>query len=153
MSPMGPRHLNATQRIMRLMFGSLSANQAIIFAQGPILLHDESEPEPDIFVVRPGEDRYAGRLPTADDVLLLIEVADSTLAFDLTTKAVDYAQAGVIEYWVVDVKSFRVVVHRGPQSGGSWGSVESVGVGHSLTPVSFPELKLAIEAMTGTPAV
>ena len=75
-----------------------------------------NEPEPDLVVLRESKPEYDRRQPRGDEVMLLIEVADSSSRIDLTTKALLYARAGVPEYWVVDISNRRVVTHRRPEN-------------------------------------
>jgi Uma2 family endonuclease len=96
---------------------ALFANRAKVRVQLPITLAPGSEPEPDFAIVRIDENRYRDRHPQPQDVLLLIEVADSTLRRDRTYKADIYAKAGIGEYWIVDIKKRQVVVLQDPQAG------------------------------------
>ncbi|WP_395145357.1 Uma2 family endonuclease [Armatimonas sp.] len=93
-------------------------------AQAPIVLDDLNEPEPDVFVTRLPLEDYSDN-PPACEVLLVVEVADATLRTDRTDKAESYARAGIPEYWVVDVKGRRLIVHRQPSDDG-YGSVQTL---------------------------
>lgn len=90
---------------------------AIVRVQGAIRLGTGSEPQPDIAVLKPRPDRYAKNQPTANDVLLVIEVSDTTLLHDLEKKGPLYARHGIPEYWVIDVAARRVRVFRAPRGG------------------------------------
>ncbi len=83
--------------------------------QDPIRIERYDEPQPDVALLRPRPDFYATATPTAADILLLVEVADTTLRTDLGRKARIYASGGVIEYWVIDLNNRVVYVHREPQ--------------------------------------
>lgn len=96
---------------------ALFANRAKVRVQLPITLAPGSEPEPDFAIVRIDENGYRDRHPQPQDVLLLIEVADSTLRRDRTHKVQIYAKAGIGEYWIVDIKKRQVVVLQDPQDG------------------------------------
>jgi len=76
-----------------------------------------NEPEPDIIVLNRDLSHFQSANPGPQDLYLVVEVADTTLHFDLTTKAALYARAGIVEYWVLDVAGRRLIVHRHPQSG------------------------------------
>ena len=76
------------------------------------------EPEPDVVLLRPRDDDYDSGMPTPADVLLLVEVADTSLEYDRFTKGPLYAGAGIIEYWVVDLLREVLLVHRNPGSNG-----------------------------------
>jgi Uma2 family endonuclease len=96
-----------------------------------------SEPEPDIAVMTKTGSEYPGANPPASDVRLVIEVSDSTLAFDLGPKARLYARAGIPEYWVFDIGGRRLIVHRYPQAG-SYSAVTAYAEGESVTPFTLP---------------
>ena len=105
--------LSWTQEALRLAF----AGSGVILAGGTLRLDDHSEPEPDVLVLR----ARALNVPTAAEVLLLVEVSDTSLAFDLGRKAALYARHGIPEYWVVDVTNRLLYVHRLPDPAtGTW---------------------------------
>jgi len=95
------------------LFGSLLRIQLPMTVPG-----DTNEPEPDVAVTEQPRSAYRGRHPDAQEMLLVVEVADSTLAFDLNIKSRLYARSGVRDYWVIDVIGRRVMVHRNPTSDG-----------------------------------
>lgn len=115
MSPIGARH---AERVSRLTtwFVLTTQGEVSVRTQNPIRLNDLSEPEPDIAVVRPDRD-YRVAHPRPEDVLLLIEVADTTLKQDLRIKVPLYARAGISEVWVVDLDGDRLHVFRDPDRG------------------------------------
>lgn len=96
-----------------------------------------SEPQPDLVVIANPYPAYASANPGPSDVRLLVEISDTTLAFDLGIKARLYARAGIAEYWVVDVVGRRIVVHRDPRDG-FYQAVTSHHVGQSIEPLSAP---------------
>ncbi len=102
MSPIGSRHAAAVRRMARVLSKYLNEKVAISI-QSPVVLNDLTEPEPDIAIVEFREDDYAAAHPDAGDVKLVIEVSDSTLDYDLTTKSNLYAAAGIAVYWVVNI--------------------------------------------------
>ena len=79
---------------------------------------DYNDPEPDIAVTRASATAYSSAHPTPEDVILIVEVADTTIRFDLGPKALLYARSGVPEYWVADVAAHQIRVHRGPSHEG-----------------------------------
>jgi Uma2 family endonuclease len=91
--------------------------QALLAIQDPLALDDTSQPQPDLAILRPRADFYAAAHPGPADVLLVIEVADTTLAFDLDVKVPLYAAAGVPEAWVIEAASRRTHVFRRPDGG------------------------------------
>lgn len=116
MSPAGSRHAGGIKKINALLGERMGNTPLIISVQDPIRLDDGTEPQPDIAVLRWRDDYYVGSHPTPDDVLLVIEVADSSLVMDLVTKASSYARAGIPEYWVFDLVKNEMVVHAQPEN-------------------------------------
>jgi Uma2 family endonuclease len=96
----------------------------------------------------PRDDFYRDKPPTADDVLLLIEVADSSLQYDQAVKLPLYARAGVREVWLVDLVRNEVQVHREPTPSG-FGFVERRRRGTSVEPIAFPRPSLSIDELLG----
>jgi len=115
MTPMGPRHASRTRAIGRWL-DRLLADEAVVSMQLPVSL-GFAEPYPDVSVARWREDLYEEAHPTPAEVLLLVEVADSTVLYDRNEKSAMYAQAGIAEYWVVDLPRDSVAVFRLPESG------------------------------------
>lgn len=112
----GPRHNAAVSRLGRHLTLAVSES-AQVQVQGSIRLDDYTEPEPDIVLLQPRSDFYASKLAGPSDVLLAIEVAESSLELDTTLKAGLYARTGVHEYWVVDINARSVIVHSKPADG------------------------------------
>ena len=106
MAPIGSKHYSAVARLHR-MLQLAWADKAMVVAQSPLRLSKRSEPEPDIVVLKPRDDFYASALPTGPDSLLVVEVSDTTLAYDVRIKAPLYARHGVPEYWVFDLSGQR----------------------------------------------
>lgn len=102
-----------------------------------------NEPEPDLIVLRQDQSLFRKENPRPQDLQLVVEVADSTLGFDLTTKAALYARAAIVEYWVLDVAGRRLIVHRDPQAG-RYVSVAAYGEEESVAPLAAPESLLRI---------
>jgi Uma2 family endonuclease len=86
-----------------------------VLAQTTLSLSEDAMPEPDVFVISTSIDTLQ-RVPNADEVVLLIEVSDTTLRYDKNTKAALYATAGIPEYWIVDVVAREIIVHRSPET-------------------------------------
>ena len=101
MSPQGRRHRAFTDNLNQLLAVRLDG-RAIVSVQMPIVLADDTEPEPDVQILRRRTVPYKDREADADDALLIIEVAQSSLPYDRSTKLRLYAAAGILEYWVVD---------------------------------------------------
>lgn len=96
-----------------------------------------SEPEPDLVVLSKPSRKFRDANPRPDDLQLVVEISDSTLGFDLTTKAELYARAGIVEYWVFDVPARRLIVHRDPLEG-LYRSVTVYGADETVTPLASP---------------
>lgn len=116
----------------------------IVRVRGPVRLDDDNEPEPDVTLLRRRDDYYATGHPGPDDVLLLIEVADTTLDFDRNLKLPLYARAGIPEIWIVNLQDRRVEVYTEPDGVG-YGSVRHYGPGESVAPRHFPDIALEVE--------
>lgn len=97
-----------------LAFSSAFGGQCAIRCQLPIRLDNNSEPEPDLALARGTDDDYPDH-PAPADILMALEVSDSTLAFDRREKASAYARAGMVEYWIVNIPERQLEIHRGPQ--------------------------------------
>ncbi len=115
MTPIGARHAGCVNRLTRLLVGVLG-DRAVVSVQNPLPLGDWSEPQPDVTVLRPRADFYAGGHPQPADVLLVIEVADTTGAYDREVKAPLYLTAGIPEVWVVDLPGDALEVFRPTRS-------------------------------------
>jgi Uma2 family endonuclease len=113
MSPETPLHYSTTKRGAKYL-ETLLAGKAEVRFNGPITLFD-SEPEPDIAIVRLPESAYSMRHPRSEDIYWVIEVANTSLKKDLETKAAIYAAAEISEYWVLDLTTQQVIVFRNPQ--------------------------------------
>ncbi len=140
MSPIGSQHAAHVRRLQELFsaFRSTELRYAIS-VQNPIRLGQHSEPEPDIALLRPRADYYAEAHPTAADVYLVVEVADSSLAYDQQQKVPRYAAAGIAEVWVLDVLAARLTVYRQPGA---------AGYGQQFAPAADDPLTLAALPLT-----
>jgi Uma2 family endonuclease len=141
MSPIGPRHAAFVDNLNRLLARRLP-DDAIVRVQGPVALADDTEPQPDLSVLRVRDIPYKDRDAWAEDSLLVIEVAETSLAYDRTTKRRLYAEAGIPEYWIVDCAAETIEVHRGPGPEG-YRDVRLVGGAETLAPQAFPDVALS----------
>jgi Uma2 family endonuclease len=145
MSAKNPPHaattLCASDYLKRLL-----AEVALVRVQDPIQLSQYSEPEPDIAIVRIDPRKYIDHHPTSQEVFLLVEVADTTLEADRRQKAPLYAQAGITEYWILDVNKFQVYVFREP-SGGTYKQEFILGENATLSLIAFPEMEVEISQL------
>jgi Uma2 family endonuclease len=145
MSPQRPFHAASVQRSSRLLF-NLLGDRAEIRIQLPVILGDDSEPEPDVAVVRFDDNEYSFRHPEAADIYLLIEVADSTIAKDRQQKARIYAKNQVLEYWILDVQKRQVYVFRQPEEG-IYREQIVLSSSDRISMQSFPDVAIALDAM------
>lgn len=116
MAPIGSRHASVVDQLTRIIVGAVG-ERAITRVRGPVRLGDLSEPEPDLALLLPRADYYRDALPGGADVLLIIEVADSTQHLDRRVKVPLYARHGVPEVWVIDLENGLVHFHRRPDNG------------------------------------
>jgi Uma2 family endonuclease len=147
MAPMGTKHSAITSRLSELFILAV-AHSATVVVGGPVNLGEFSEPQPDLMLLKRRADFYSDKLPEAADVLLLIEVSDSSLAFDQGVKLNLYARYGVPEYWVVDVKGERIVTYREPTSMGYARTIEFAAA-DSMAPQAFPDVRIAVGEIFG----
>jgi Uma2 family endonuclease len=146
-APIGSSHVAITSRLHEF-FVLAAGRSATVVSGGPVNLGHFSEPQPDLMLLKRRADFYSGKLPEATDVLLLIEVSDSSLAFDLGAKLNLYARYGVSEYWVIDLEGRRVLCHREPTPKGYARHTEHA-TGDTLAPRAFPDLKVAVDEIFG----
>lgn len=147
MAPIGDWH-NASVDALNAAFKVEAGQRAIVRVQGSFRLSPHSEPEPDILVLRYRPDYYRSALPGPEDVLLVVEVADTTLAYDRDFKLPLYARAGIPEVWIVNRDAARIEVYREPQGDG-YRSVAMVERGGTVAPLAFPDLALRVQDILG----
>ena len=143
MEPPGNFHSSHVDRVHEEVFDRLRRKYHLR-NQGNVQVSDLSEPLPDVAILRHSPDEYSTAAPTAKDILLLIEVADSSLAHDRDRKARIYARAGVPEYWIVDTRGRQVLVFRKPRRTG-YGEMKMHAPGEKLRALKVPELSLTVD--------
>ena len=141
MTPIGPQHSEIVDRLTTLCVGAVGG-AARVRIQQPFLATDESEPEPDVAIV-PARS-YATAHPA--EALLIIEVAETSLAYDRSTKAPLYAASNVAEYWVIDIGARSVEVFTAPVSG-EYTHVRRAGVAEEITPQALPGLLVSVREL------
>jgi Uma2 family endonuclease len=141
MSPIGIKHASMVNRLNRL-FNRLLRDRTIISIQNPLALATMSEPEPDLMLLKPREDCYAEQHPRPEDVLLLIEVSDTTLGYDQEKKIPAYANAGISEVWLIDVQAQTLTSYTEPQPSGSYAKLTQLSSDTTFAPHAFPEAAL-----------
>ena len=147
MAPIGSKHAAAIDELNRLLVLALS-DRAIVRCQGPVVLGDFSEPQPDLALLRLRAGGYRDRLPGAEDILLIIEVSDSTQSFDRGTKLPLHAKHGVPEVWIVDVIAKCAEIYRNPSLSGYQTKVMATAT-ESSSPSALPEIRIAWSDILG----
>lgn len=113
-SPIGSRHAARVNKLTALL-SSILGTKHILSIQNPVVLNEHSEPEPDITILKYRDDYYDQELPKAEDVLLLIEVADSTTGYDRNIKLPLYAEHGIFEFWLINIEKQRIEAYSHPE--------------------------------------
>jgi len=147
MTPIGSRHAACVDRLTRLLAAGVG-DRAIVRVQNPVRLGERSEPQPDLALLLPRADFYAYAHPGPDDVLLLVEVADTTVAWDRGTKVPLYGAAGIPQAWVVDLPAGCVHAYREPSPTGYREAKQAL-AGDSLTISALPGLSLVVADVLG----
>ena len=147
MTPIGSRHAAYVDRLNDLLTSTLG-RRAIVRVQSPIRIGGHSEPQPDLVLLRRREDFYAGRHPEPADVLLVVEVADTSGRFDRRVKLPLSARAGIVEAWVLDLDGPALEVHRSPAPEG-YRDVRRPRRGEAVTFAAVPDLSVAVDAVLG----
>jgi Uma2 family endonuclease len=145
MTPIERLHAACVNRVMRRLEGL--GQRAVVSVQNPLLIAD-SELLPDLAILHYRDDFYAGKAAAAEDALLIIEVADSSLHYDQHHKAPLYAQAGVPELWVIDLNDDLVWVYLEPSDKG-YLSIKAHKHGVSITPQAFEDIRLNVKDILG----
>ncbi len=147
MSPVGRRHAACVDRLNELFVLRLSS-KAIIRTQSPIKLSDHSEPLPDLAILKRRDNFYANGHPQPQDIFTLIEVSDSTVEFDRTEKVPLYAQAEILEVWVMDLNAQVVEVYRKPSTSG-YQQVQAFKRGQLIALQQFGNLQFSVDQLLG----
>jgi Uma2 family endonuclease len=138
---MNPPHADCVE-LVNLLLVRLFSPKYRVRCQLPLVFGLDTDPMPDMAVVdRSAPLDNSGHPATAE---LVIEVSDTTLYEDRTTKAALYATAGIAEYWIVDVNSERLIVHRQPDASGSYGEVQTLGKEATVRPLLLPDAVLKV---------
>jgi len=146
MSPIGSRHAGCVGALNRLL--SRLGSAALIWPQNPIILNDYSEPQPDLALLRPRPDGYRSRHPQPPDILLIIDVMDSSTSYDRSLKLPAYANARIPEVWLVDLETNVVESYRKPH-GGSYHETTIYHRGQRLRIAALPAKTFRVTEILG----
>ena len=147
MPPIGDWHAGGVKFFNNTMLPKL-LSRAMIAVQDPVRLDEHSEPQPDIMLLQWRDDFYRNGHPAPSDVLLLIEVADSSVDFDRTVKLAAYARAGILELWIVARAERRIEAYTEPV-GNEYATVRYFGPDETIAPQAFPDITLAVDQIIG----
>jgi Uma2 family endonuclease len=147
MTPIKNPHAAGVRRLDAL-FHRAVGGRVIVDPQNPVRLGDWSEPEPDVKILAWRDDYYAEAAPVAEDVLLLVEIADSSVEYDRRIKAPLYARHEIREYWLLDLPAKLLEVYRRPGPDG-YGEVRRLRRGDSIAPEAFPDVVFAVSDLLG----
>lgn len=143
MDPVTPNHAGHVMRLNNRVLGGRFREWALVSVHGPVPFGPTHLLQPDVMLLRRRTDDYTEAHPVVPDVLLLIEVADSSLEYDRQTKAAIYAQAGIADYWIVNLVDSQIIVLRQPVDG-TYQSVQTLVSGDRLQPLAFPDITISV---------
>jgi Uma2 family endonuclease len=149
MAPVGPPHDYCVERVTSHFYKRF-ADRAFVKVQGAVSLDTWSEPQPDVTLSALPRERYAVAHPTPADVVLVVEVAASSLRYDAGAKLRAYARRGIREYWIVDLVHQRMDVYREPK-GERYAKHHRTGRGKSVAPLAFPDDAIAVNDILPPP--
>lgn len=147
MSPIGTKHAACVNRLVNLLV-QLLGKFVIVGAQNPVSLNDNSEPQPDVVLLKPRDDFYENAHPQPEDIFLLIEVADRTVIYDRQEKIPLYAQANINEVWLVDINAQVVEVYQQPTTTG-YQQIQKFTSCQTLSIPSFPDVNITVNEIFG----
>ena len=147
MAPIGSEHSAAVSSLIMGLAASV-AGRALVWAQNPLRLSDTNEPQPDFMLLTPRADGYRNGHPTPADVLLLIEVSQTSLSYDRKVKLPLYARHGVPEVWIVNIGESVVEVYRDPKDD-AYQTITHATRGDTLEPAALPGLRIAVDGVIG----
>lgn len=143
MSPVGDRHSACIVRLNHLFAGLNVANRTLVSVQSPVVTSPTSEPEPDFMLLAFRDDLYDFGKPRPRDILLLIEVSDSSLEYDREVKLPYYASLAIPETWIANLRDDRIAAHTEPTPQG-YRSTRIYHPGDTLSPTAFPDLQINV---------
>ena len=150
MAAKGTAHVTALRLLATQLDSYLQPRPFFASTQDPIYISESSEPEPDLAIVKGSISDYATRHPIPTDVVLIVEVADSTLKYDLTVKSSLYAEAGIPEYWVQDLKNCCLHIFSDPSATG-YQNQQVLYTQMRASPQAFADLSLSVASIFSRP--
>ncbi len=148
MSPIGNPHEARTAAGNRLLAPLFIEGRAVLRVQGHVRLDENNRPEPDLALLKWRDDLYASRSPAPEDILLLIEVSDSTLASDRNRKLALYAHFGVPEVWIANIPTRVVETYRDPVDG-EYTNSRVYSPGEMVSPAAFDDVEIPVSRFIG----
>jgi Uma2 family endonuclease len=145
-SPIGSPHSNTVIKAFHRLTEAFGPDFYINIGE-PVPTDDSGEPEPDLIVAAGMVDDYADHHPGPSDIRLVVEVSDSSLSYDRRTKAPLYSDAGIPEYWIINVQARRVEVYRDPSPAAGYRTVAEYSETDTVTPLFAPNASISIAAM------
>lgn len=145
MAPIGISHAGTVKYLINVLIGVVG-QRAVVSAQDPLVLDRHSEPQPDIALLKPRADFYRTAHPRPEDVLLLVEVADTTLRYDREVKLPLYARHNITEVWIVDLENRGLCVYRDPAEAG-YRNAQTVEHPAVLVPVALPDIPIDLSGL------
>jgi Uma2 family endonuclease len=147
MAAIGTRHASCVRRLIH-RFSVIPEEIAILDVQNPIQLTERTEPQPDLVLLQPRADYYATAHPRPSEVLLLMEVSDSTIDFDRDVKVPNYARSGIQEVWLWNLEDDCLEVYRFP-AGNGYGLRQRFERGEMVSPLAFPDFNVSVDLILG----
>jgi Uma2 family endonuclease len=147
MSPLGPLHIAIVNRLNKLLMRQIE-DDAILSVQNSVQLNDYSEPQPDVALLSPRDDYYDQALARPDDILLLIEVADTSLEYDREQKLPRYAASNIAEVWIIDVDQ-RVIEQYSLPLQGQYTQLNKILLGNNIQSKTMPQIQFTTDQIFG----
>ena len=139
--------MNAVNRAT-MIFARGIGDKVVVSVQNPAFMDRYNLPQPDVVLIRPREGFYGDGKPYPEDVVLLIEVSDTSLRFDRKVKTPVYARNGVREVWIIDLQSAAIHEYREP-TGNTYASIETKGRDEMISPHAFPDFSVKVSDLIG----
>ncbi|HAT14862.1 MAG TPA: Uma2 family endonuclease [Microcoleaceae bacterium UBA11344] len=147
MAAIGTRHASCVKRLTR-RFSLIPEERATLGVQDPIQLTERTEPQPDVVLLQFRLDYYETAHPMPSEILLLVEVSDSTIDYDRDVKVSIYARSGIQEVWLWDLEVNCLEVYRDPTANG-YTSIQKFERGEIVSPLAFPDFEVSVDFILG----